>query len=221
MPFDITFQTSFNLIVSGASGTGKTTWVRNLIKLKNQLFSTPPSTVIWFYSSPQKIYDEMEQEGLIDEFHDASIDLPTLEELTVLVRPYKDKGGSLVVFDDVLSKITPEFEQIFCNLGHHENASLIFLTQNLMYNNKIYRTLSLNTHYFVLMKNDRGKHQVSFLSRQACPDNPNYIMQAFNEATKNPFDYLILDFRATSPQQIKLRSHIFPHQFPVRVYLER
>jgi len=113
MPFDITFQTSFNLIVSGASGTGKTTWVRNLIKMKNQLFSTPPATVIWFYSSPQKIYDEMEQEGLIDEFHDVSADLPTLEELTMLVRPYKDKGGSLVVFDDVLSKITPEFEQIF------------------------------------------------------------------------------------------------------------
>jgi len=113
MPFDITFQTSFNMIVSGASGTGKTTWVRNLLKMKNQLFSTPPATVIWYFNTPQQIYNDMELEGLIDEFHDASINFPNLEDLTLLVRPYKDKGGSVVIFDDILSKITPEFEQIF------------------------------------------------------------------------------------------------------------
>lgn len=221
MPFDITFQTSFNMIVSGASGTGKTTWVRNLLKLKNQLFSQPPKKVFYYYLSSQVGYDEMKNEGLVDEFFSASETFPTFDEVSNLVRPYKDRGGSVVIFDDLMTKVTTDFEQMFCNLSHHENCSIIFLTQMLYYDNKIYRTMALNAHYYVLMKNDRAKLQVSFLSRQVCPDNPGVIMKAYEKATNKPYGYLILDFRAQTPEEIKLRTDIFPHQFPAKVFIEK
>lgn len=221
MPFDITFKTPFNALVSGASGTGKTTWVRNLLKLRNHIFSTPPDHVIWFYAKHQPLYDEMKRDGLIDELININNNFPTSDFITEAVAQYKGDGGSVIVFDDILVDITSDFVKMFCNISHHENASMIFLTQNLMYQNKHFRTMSLNCHYIVLMKNERAIQQVSFLSRQLCPENIPYIIQAYSQATKSkPYSYLVLDLRSDSKPQVRLRSNIFPHEFPVRVYKE-
>lgn len=221
MPFDITFKTPFNCLVSGASGTGKTTWVRNLLKLRNHIFSNPPDHVIWYYAKHQPIYDEMKRDGLVDELVNVNVNFPTSESITEAVASYKEGGGCLIVFDDILTDITSDFVKMFCNTSHHENASMIFLTQNLMYQNKHFRTMSLNCHYIVLMKNERAIQQVSFLSRQLCPENIPYIIQAYSQATKTkPYSYLVIDLRSDSKSQVRLRSNIFPHEFPVRVYQE-
>ena len=221
MVWDIRFKTPFNLIVSGMSGSGKTTWVKNLLKLKDQIFEKEPAQVILFYKAMQDIYLEMENEGLISKTINVNTsDFPTLEELQNMVHEYKD-NGSLLIFDDIMTDISTDFENMFCNLSHHENASIIFLTQNLFYKNKSFRTMSLNSHYMVLMKNDRDKQQISILARQFSPNNSNFIIQAYEEATKNPYDYLLLDFRPSTPQNLRVRSRIFPHQFPTTVYFEK
>jgi len=221
MPWDIRFKSGFNCIVSGPSGSGKTTWVRNLLKLKSQLFTRTPAKVFLFYNMKQPIYDQMKSEHLVDELIDVSTQMPTLQELTNMVQPYKDDGGSVVIFDDMLSDLNPDFEKIFCNLSHHTTASVIFLTQNLFYKDKIYRTLSLNTHYFVFMKNDRDKQQVSILAKQVCPGNSKFIVESYEAATKRPYSYLIADFRSETPPTIRIRSNIFPNEFPTTVYLEK
>ena len=162
----------------------------------------------------------MKSEGLINEMFNVNDAFPTLETIQALVHPYKSQG-TIVIFDDMVTTLTPDFERIFLNLSHHENASVILLSQNMFYNDKIYRNLSLNSHYFVLMKNGRDQQQVSILAKQICPTNSRYILDAYADATRFPFSYLILDFRSESPPTIKLRSHIFPHECPVRVYLEK
>lgn len=221
MPFDASFRTPFNCLVAGSSGTGKTTWVRNLLKLRNHIFSEPPAKVIWYYAKHQDIYEEMKKDGLIDELINANKDFPTSESITDVVSEYKDKGGCLVVFDDILVDITSDFVKMFCNTSHHENASMIFLTQNLLYQNKHFRTMSLNCHYMVLMKNDRAIQQVSFLSRQLCPENVPYLIQAYSSAMRTkPFSYLVIDLRSDTKTEIRLRSNIFPHEFPIRVFQE-
>lgn len=221
MPFDIRFKTSFNCIVCGPSGSGKTTWVRNLLRLKNHLFTVPPSKTFLFYHMPQLIYTEMKAEGLLDEMFNVRDVFPTLETLQSLVHPLKDKGGCAVIFDDLVTTLTPDFERIFLNLSHHENVSVILMSQNMFYNDKIFRNLSLNSHYFVLMKNGRDQQQVSILARQICPNNPKYILESYSDSTRFPYSYLILDFQSDTPPTIKLRSHIFPHECPVKVYLEK
>jgi len=220
-PWDIRFKTSFNCIVHGPSGTGKTTFVRNLLTLRELMFTTPPAKVILFYNMHQLIYEEMKNETLVDELINVSSNFPSLEEIVNMVHPYKDSGGSLLIFDDVLTQLNPDFERIFCNLSHHENASVIFMSQNLFYRSGIYRTLSLNAHYFVFMKNDRDKQQISTLARQICPGNSEYIVQAYEEATKKPYSYLVADFRPDTPPTIRLRSHLFPSECPTVVYLEK
>ena len=219
MPYDIRFQTSFNCIVSGVSGSGKTTWVQKLLTLKSQLLTEDPARVILFYKVMQDMYLEMENSGLVHELINVNDHMPTVEEVNEIVIKYKDQGGSLLIFDDTMTDITKDFEHIFCNLSHHANASVIFLTQNLFYKNPIFRTMSLNAHYLVLMKNDRDKQQISILAKQFSPNNSRFITESYIDATKKPFSYLLLDFKNNSPQNLRVRANIF--EFPCTVYIEK
>jgi len=221
MVFDIRFKTGFNCIVSGPSGSGKTTFVRNLITLKDALFDKSPRKVFLYYNMLQDIYKSMQAEGLIDELINVLEAFPTYEDIIQKVHPYKNEGGCLLVFDDMMSQLTPDFEKIFCNVSHHESASVLFLTQNLYYNAKVYRTISLNAHYMVLMKTGRDLNQIAILSRTICSGNSNFLLESYKDATKKPYSYILLDFRADCPPTLRVRTRIFPHEFPPIVYLEK
>lgn len=218
-PHDIRFKTSFNCLISGMSGSGKTTWVKNLLTLREKLFTEIPAKVFLFYRAVQDMYLEMEQMGLVNELINVNEKFPSLDEIYEMVHKYKNTGGSLLIFDDTMSDLKEDFEQIFCNLSHHENASVIFLTQNLFYQSKIFRTMSLNAHYLVLMKNDRDKQQVSILAKQYRPGNSRFITEAYADATKKPYSYLLIDFKPDTHQDIRVRSNIF--EFPCVTYLEK
>jgi hypothetical protein len=219
--YDARLKTPFNCIISGASKSGKTTLVQNLLSVRDEMFTNNPDRVILFYKFMQGVYQEMLDNKLVDELVDIGSSDYNFEKIIEKVQPYKSGNGCLVIFDDSMTDITDDFEQIFTNVSHHQNCSVIFITQNLFFNNKAYRTMSLNAHYFFLMKNERDKQQIGILAKQFCPGNTTYVIQSFNEATKSPYSYLMLDFTQESPGCLKLRSHIFPHQFPYHIYLEK
>jgi len=166
----------------------------------------------------QNVYTEMKNEGLVDELINVNQSFPTYDEIVSKVHPYKEDGGSLLIFDDMVTQLTADFEKIFLNVSHHERASVILMTQNLFYHDKVYRTISLNTHYIVLMKSQRDKQQVSILAKQICPGNSKYIVGSYEDATKKPYSYLVCDFRVDTPPTIRVRADIF--QIPCVVYLE-
>jgi len=219
--YDTRLKTPFNCIISGASKSGKTTLVQKLLTIRDEMFTTNPDRVILFYKYMQDVYQEMLSNQLVDELLDVNSSDFSFDTIVEKVKPYKDGNGSMIIFDDSMTDLVGDFEQIFTNISHHQNCSVIFITQNLFFNNKAYRTMSLNAHYFFLMKNERDKQQISILAKQFCPGNTTYVIQSFNEATKAPFSYLMLDFTQESPACLKLRSHIFPTEFPYTVYLEK
>lgn len=220
MPHDLRFKTSFNMIISAPSSGGKTTLLKNLLSLRSQIFTENPDKIFLFYSHDQPIYHEMIREGIIDETINANENFPTLEYITTLASPYQNSHGCFVVFDDIMSDLSVDFVKIFCNVSHHLKCSVFLLLQNLFFKNTVLRTLSLNTHYFFLLKNDRDKLQVSSLGKQVCPNNSNFIVKSYVSATTKPYDYLLLDFRVDTPNNLRVRSHIFPHQFPMKIYVE-
>jgi len=221
MTWDIRLKTPFNLIVSGASQSGKTSWVKNLLTIQDQIFTKKPSRIFLFYRSMQDIYLEMERDNLIHELINVQTTMPSLDEIYNMVAPYKDNGGSLLFFDDSMVSVDQNFEQLFCNISHHENTSIIFLTQNLFFKDKSFRTMSLNSQYMVLLKNNRDITQVSILGKQVSPNNSAYITQSYQEATKLPYSYLMLDFCSDTEPILRVRSNIFPHQFPTVLYIEK
>ena len=212
---DARLKTPFNCIVSGASKTGKTTLVNNLLTVKKQLFSTPPQYVLLIYKYNQDIYNQMRENNLVTELMSLDNDNISYEKIVEKVTPFKEKNGSLIIFDDAMTELKDNFEQIFTNLSHHQNCSIIFLTQNLFYKDRTYRTMSLNAHYIFLMRNERDKQQIATLAKQFSPGNNQFVIQSFMDATKYPYSYLMLDFSPESPCVLKLKSKIFPHEFPL------
>jgi hypothetical protein len=55
--------------------------------------------------------------------------------------------------------------------------------------------MNLNIHYLVLFKNHRDAYQVSVLVRQTYPGRSKFVVEAYKDATKNPYGYLLIDLR--------------------------
>lgn len=55
----IKFQHPSTWIISGASGTGKSTFVKSLIENTDAIFTERPKDIYYFYSSWQPLFDEI------------------------------------------------------------------------------------------------------------------------------------------------------------------
>lgn len=218
--WDIRLKTPFNFILYGPTMSGKTTFIKNLLTLRNQIFTQPPQRVFMIYKMHQDIYDQMKESGLVDELVHVKDVMPTLDQLNDMMEPYKE-GGSLFIFDDTMSDINSDFQQLFCNSTHHHNCSIIFVTQVLKLNDDVYRIMSKNTQYMTLMSNARDDSDISMLSTQYRKNNRLFLYESYLHATKNkPYSYLLIDYCQNSPPTTRVLARIFPHEFPVRAYFE-
>ena len=93
----------------------------------------------------------------------------------------------------------------------------LLLSQNLFFQDRIYRNLSLNCHILIIFKSPRDLCQISTLSRQIS-SSPEFIVQSFLDATKKGHGYLALDFRQKTPDIIRYRTNILPTEMPIVVY---
>ena len=108
---------------------------------------------------------------------------------------------------------------LFTKGSHHNNISVIHIVQNLFGKNKHQRTLSLNSHYLVVFKNPRDMSQISFLARQMYPSNKKYVQDAYKDATETPHGYLLIDLKQSTPDNLRLRTGIFPSDPKQILYL--
>ena len=65
--YNTQLQCPFSAIISGGSGTGKTTLLFNLLQCQGYLFSEKPAKTFLFYKKYQKIYDELLRLKLVQE----------------------------------------------------------------------------------------------------------------------------------------------------------
>lgn len=84
-----------------------------------------------------------------------------------------------------------------------------YISQNLFHKNKENRTLSLNSQYMVAFKNARDMSKITHLAKQAFPGRVKYVQESFADATKRPYGYLLFDLKATTPDDLRLRTNIF------------
>lgn len=89
------------------------------------------------------------------------------------------------------------------------------MTQNLFQRGSRSRTIALNTYYLVLMKKVRDASQIAFLGRQLFSGHSNFLTEAYADATKSPYGYLLVDTSPHSEDKYRLRTHIFPGEDPI------
>ena len=96
----------------------------------------------------------------------------------------------------------------------------MYLTQNLFPPGKQSRTISLNSHYMIVFKNPRDSLGISTLARQMYPNNTKYLLESFQDATKKPYGYLLLDLHQLTTENMRLRTNILPGEKQI-VYVKR
>lgn len=185
----------FTAVVAGPTGCGKTSFVTKFVKYASEVMYRPPLKIIWCYGTYQQAFETLSNKVV---FHEGIPDLNMLEK------------DSLLILDDLMHEKDDRVDKIFTKYSHHRDVSVMFLTQNIFH--KGARTMTLNSHYLVLFKNPRDAAQITYLARQMFPGKSKYMLEAFNDATKNPYTYLVVDLKADTDDAYRLRSGIFPDE---------
>ena len=193
------FISPTTICISGCTGSGKTTWLRRL--LDEKLFYNLPNRIIYFYGVWQNAFDSMTDV----EFH---------EGLPVSFDDFVDGNHNVLIFDDLQEDITKSkaAEHLFTRGSHHKNLTIVFVNQNIFYQGKHARTIALNTHYTILFRNPRATSQIRTLASQT---GLQHLKEAYEDATKEKYGYLVVDLCPHSDDDYRLRTHIFNNEDPI------
>ncbi len=187
------------IIIAGPSKAGKSQFTMKLVKHIDQLCTVPPKQIIWYFSEFQSSYRELSNIPHLRFVQGP----PKLAELRANANePW------LIILDDLMGTLKDkELSDIFTKGCHHWSLSVVFLVQNLFYGP---RTSRINASYLILFKNPSDKLQVQSLARQIYPSQVRFFLDAFEEATKEPYSYLMIDLMQTCAEELRLRTNIFP-----------
>lgn len=218
--YSCVFNTPCSILVAGPTQSGKTSLVYRMLREKKRLFVPAPTRTILIYKEHQKLYRLMKKHNLIQ--HMVSY-LPALADLKKLAKAEQAKGGALmVIFDDQLMETTKNMEYLeaWSVSCHHLNMTLLFLAQQIFFDSPMYRSLSLNSQCFILMKNPRDLRSVTTLASRMYPHHSKFMVEAYKEATKSSYGYILVDFQQATPEHLRLRTNIFVSERPMVTYLE-
>ena len=203
---DVRLQHPYTCLVAGPTSCGKTQFVKKIIEEGEHAVNGSAEKIIWLYGEYQPAYMELSTkfphilfiEGIPENFNE-----------------YIDpKFRNLIVIDDLMSETgnDKKVTNLFTKGSHHRNLSVILLLQNLFYNGKESRTISLNAHYIVLFKNPRDNTIVTSLAKQMYPGKIKFLQEAFRDATKLPYHYLFLDLKPYTDEKFRVRTCIMPKE---------
>ena len=161
------------------------------------MIDPPLQNIIYFYSENQDTFGEIE------------VLVPGIQSDSILdsINP---QTRNVYIIDDIMGEKDAVIAKLFTKTSHHGNLSVIYIVQNLFHQSKDHRTISLNASYLVLTKYVRDASQVIHLNKHLYPSNTKISQQACQLATKEPYTCLFVDLTPTCPEEIRLRSGIFP-----------
>jgi hypothetical protein len=219
--FDGRFPKGTTHLLIGASGSGKTYRMCDILKYKSTLIKGGEDiqNVIFCYADWQPAYSKLKEQGLVTKWVNK---MPTNQEFIDLVSPYQMKGGSIVVVDDFMTDINKELMKIVLNSSRHFNTSTFILFQSLFPpDNKIARQISLNTKFLHIFKNPRDNYQFTQLARQLRPTSFKWLVNVYHKITQEPYSCLLVDLMQDTDEKLRFRSHYLPTEGPTRVWFER
>jgi Cdc6-like AAA superfamily ATPase len=190
----VPFEHPFTALVSGPTGSGKTVLVKNILLAKDKMINDAPKRVFWYYSNVQPVLNAQ---------------LPFVHFLQGLPNTEDFKGEPAIVVVDDMMEDAKHMVSMFVRESHHRGLSIFFLVQNLFEKNL--RTISINSHYIICFKNPRERQQIQTFARQLAR-NPKYVHEAYDDATSQPYGYLLFDFRQTTPENLRVRTSILPDE---------
>lgn len=199
---ELAWQTTMLIVAS--SGRGKTSLTRAIVRERNKIFNVNSRMVLWCYNAIESVPPDL-QRGDDVVLHQG---LPSMEE----VRQYKTLKP-LIVIDDLMveMKSSSEMEKLVSVATHHYDCQLIILLHTVFYGATI-RNLRLQASYVILFKNPNDKQSVICMGNQIMARNSKTFLEIYDEATKEPYSYLLIDLYKECPDVLRFRNNVLPGQ---------
>ena len=118
---NIKFISPAIIVLSGATSSGKTTWIKRF--LNSDMFDRSPHKVFYCYGVFQPTFDTMKN---VEFIHGLPQDFNQF---------YDTPQHNLLILDDLQNDVisSPEIQHLVCRESHHRNLSVIYITQNLYF----------------------------------------------------------------------------------------
>lgn len=193
------FQHPFSAIIASSSGSGKTVLTRSLLSDYKAVttIDKPQLKVWWCHGQDQDLHRE-------------SIPGVDVTYFTEFVSDFNDDKPDIIVYDDLMSEISGNkaLTDVFTKKRHHENVSVVFIIQNIFFQSKEMRTISLNCMYYILLKNPRDRLQLLALGRQIFPGSMDFFSRSLDDAFREPFSHLVIDMTSQCEDRFRLRQRV-------------
>lgn len=201
---NFSLQHPFTFTIAGPTMSGKTFYVLDFLRRRDEIISEKIEKVVYVYTEAQAIFDNYAKE-------DPQIVFTTnIEDVDSLVVP-----KSLIIFDDKLldfndAKENKVIADWFIKGAHHRDCSVILILQNAY--DKALRLCNINSVYLAFFNQIRDKSTIFNIAKQYCPGNTKFLLDAYNRATSRPYRYLFFDFHQTQNNLYRVRSNTFPDE---------
>lgn len=193
------------MIISGASQSGKSSLVVELIRRRKEIIDPPLDNVLYMYACWQDKFTQLQKDVPEVQFHQGLIensdDIPS---------------NSLVIIDDLLTDLAKSEDSVnlFVRGSHHNNISVIGIVQSFFY--KGLRNLTLQCKYVCLMKNPREQNFIRVLGSQMSNGKRNEVLDyAWRHTMNQPYGYVVIDFSQTQNNKYRIRNSLFPENMIV------
>ena len=206
---DARWKHPFTCIVAGPTGCGKSTFVTRMLRHAAAMIDPPPEKITWCYGEWQEAYATMD---LVDVRFEEGLPTTTM---------FASTTRNLIVIDDLMVETDERVTNLYTKKSHHSNTSVLYLVQNLFPKNKESRSISLTSQHMVVFKNPRDATQMTHLVRQMYPGRVKFAQDAFKDATAVSYGYLLIDLKQDTPEDLRLRTTIFPDEPVQYVYLPK
>lgn len=203
--------------VLGPSHSGKSTFIKELLRHRKRLLSTDFFRIIYYgpASSLASDYEYHEELRKICPTIEIKTDLP--EKGANKGDIYSNKYPKLLILDDLSKEMMMEksFDEIFLKGSHHQSASIIYTNQNYFGSSGNLNIIRNVTHQVLFNSPD-----LTQLRNISCKfySTPSFLESCFDSLIDyyktEQFIYLLLDLdnRSGFPRNLKVRSAIFPNQ---------
>src|SRR4051812_3523061 len=116
------FEAPFTLILTGATGSGKTQWLMRFLHHANELITPPPTEILYCYGEVNASVLGLRQQGI--EIHHGVPD-----EAVIRAR----EKPLLLILDDLMLNMGNNafLDLLFTRGSHNWNVSVVFVTQSL------------------------------------------------------------------------------------------
>jgi hypothetical protein len=180
----------FRALVIGGSGSGKTNWLMNMIKITSGTFE---HIAVCLKSKHEPLYEYLAKK-LPNSVTFYENQVPAMSEL-------EQYGSSLIVFDDLVASkhLQNQISEYFIR-GRKQGISMVYISQSYYAVPKLIRQ---QCQYIIMKKLSSDKDLALILREYGFNVSFDDMMDLYEEATKTKEGFLMIDLEADNDKKFR------------------